>query len=96
MPGRDGGADGRGEQHWRTFRLALVPRRNQPLGVFEHLRISRAPAGRFLVGLGLPGIFHFAFVEAHRCPGNMNHNVSAPYSATNTTTSTSLPVIQNT
>ena len=53
------------EQHWHALGLALVPRRDQALGVLKHLSIGRASSGSFLLG-SLPAlILHFAAVEAH-------------------------------
>jgi hypothetical protein len=51
MPCDHGGADCWREQHRHSLGLTLVPRRNQPLGIFKDLRIGRAPSGRFFVGL---------------------------------------------
>ena len=67
IAGRDGGADRRGEQHRHPLGLALVPHRDQVIGILEDLLLGRARFGLFL-GQMPSLILHFAFVESHR-PG---------------------------
>jgi hypothetical protein len=63
IAGRDGGADRRGEQHRHPLGLALVPNRNQVVGVLKDLFFGRAARNGFLFG-GLPTpVLHFALVD---------------------------------
>jgi hypothetical protein len=57
IAGRDGGTDGRREQHRHPLGLTLIPGDHQPLGVLEDLAIRRAAHSRFVywVQLGSGG-----------------------------------------
>jgi hypothetical protein len=65
MPGSDGCANRRREQHRHALGLTLVPRRNRPLGVLKDLRAESTPRRGLLLGLALPRVFHLALIEAH-------------------------------
>lgn len=52
-----GCADGRRQQHRHLLGLALVPVGNQPLSVFEDLRLKLTPCRGLLVGLRLRASF---------------------------------------
>ena len=64
MPGYNGGADRRREQHRHPLSLALVPGTDQPLRVLEDLSLGRAAGGGLRVRFGLTLILHLAAVEA--------------------------------
>jgi hypothetical protein len=63
--GRNGGADRRREQHRHPLGLALVPHRDQVVGVLKDLPLGRTARSDFLLGLLPTGILHFEFVESH-------------------------------
>jgi hypothetical protein len=65
IAGRDSSADRRREQHRHPLGLALVPHRDQVVGILKDLPLGRAARGGFLLRLLLAGIVHFALVEAH-------------------------------
>jgi hypothetical protein len=45
--------------------LALVPDRDEVVGVLKDLLLGRAVCSRFLLGSLPAPVFHFALVEAH-------------------------------
>ena len=76
MPGRDGSADRRREQHGHPLGLALVPHGNQVFGVLKDLLLGRAARSRLLLGLLPAGVLHFALVKAHE-----RHTTESPSTA---------------
>jgi hypothetical protein len=65
MPCLERAADRRREQHRHALGLPLVPCRDQAAGVFEDLRLGRAPGCRFRLG-GCGALrLHLALVESH-------------------------------
>ena len=45
-------ADRRRKQHWHALGLPLVPRRDEPTGIFEDLSLGGPARGGFLLGGG--------------------------------------------
>jgi ABC transporter substrate binding protein len=64
-PGGNCRSDRRREQHRHSLRLTLVPSVDQPLGVFKHLSVGRAPCGGCLLGDLTALILQLAAIEAH-------------------------------
>jgi len=58
-------ADRRREQHRHALGLPLVPRRDQPAGVFQHLRLGGTLGSSLLLGGSGAPRFHLPLVEAH-------------------------------
>ena len=65
IAGRDGGTDCRRKQHRHPLRLALVPHRDQVLGILKDLLVGRTARSRFLLRRLAASILHFAAVESH-------------------------------
>ena len=65
IAGRNGGADRRRKQHRHPLRLALVPHRDQVVGILKDLLFGRAARSRFLLCRLAAPILHFAAIESH-------------------------------
>jgi hypothetical protein len=66
MPGRERGADCRGEQEGHAPAFALIPRADQALSVLNHLGIRRAPGSGLSLGLRIPFGLNPAAIKTRR------------------------------
>jgi hypothetical protein len=66
MPGRERGADCRGEQEGQAPAFALIPRADQALSVLNHLGIRRAPGSGLSLGLRIPFGLNPAAIKTYR------------------------------
>jgi hypothetical protein len=65
IAGRNGRADCRRKQHRHPLRLALVPHRDEGVGILEDLLFGRTARSRFLLGCLPAPVLHFAAIESH-------------------------------
>ena len=65
IAGRNARADCRRKQHRHPLRLALVPHRDEVVGILENLLFGRTARSRFLLRRLAAPILHFAAVESH-------------------------------